>query len=384
MYLPTEVWSSILLNFDREEDCQKLYDALPTLIKIEIKDIYQTHLENTKVRLVCGFLNNCILHTISKTITFGEEDESIKFVRFVNNMNTIVGIRDCIVTVNRNNKIIFYDGGTCEYIESISPRFAFNINNIEFHPNRNIMFTKSRHEIKMWSPSEGRWLCSGNRCNIISIKDSPVIFLIHPTKPYLFIVKYESKLISPYPTPEFQKEILEIYLWKYNFLESNVIEKINFRYRQNSHYLPAKLSPCGNFIETILSYGNTMLGGLFLHRTSIDGSTVCYPRNVPKINLFSFRINDYCWKDDMIYYSRLGAIIKKDIKSEIENILYLSYENIERIFIKNNFIIFLEKDIFKKLYLDKIDENNNIDLKVEIILDIKYYDEITVNDYLLI
>ena len=386
MDLPAEIWTNILLNVDREEDCQKLYDALPKYIQKEIEDKYKTHLENTSIKLICKCSNKCFLYTLSKVNIF-VEDESIKYVTYLKNVDTILGKRNCIAVLIGNRDIIFYDSVTCNYIQSFKIRLLqTSVEIIEFHPNGKIIFIKGYSTYCIYKLKElqkNKIFIPWSRKNITSTSMYPVKLLLHPNREYLFIIKYGQAYINRNRSDQ-GYEVLEIYLWKYTYEERYNLEIINFRYRENSHYFPIKISPCGNFIETILSYDNTMLGGLFLHRTSIDGSTVCYPRNVPKINLFSFRINDYFWKDDIIYYCRLGAIIKKDIKSEIENILYLSYENIERIFLKNNFIIFLEKDIFKKLYLDKIDENNNIDLKVETIIDIKDYDEITVNDYLLI
>jgi hypothetical protein len=43
MELPTEIWSCILQKTRTMKSCNKLYTAIPSQLKAELKEIYETH-----------------------------------------------------------------------------------------------------------------------------------------------------------------------------------------------------------------------------------------------------------------------------------------------------------------------------------------------------
>ena len=154
MELPTELWSSILQKTRSIQSCNKLYTALPKQTRAELKDTYESHKEKLNVKIFCGFQNRlsvCFTCNIDNP-EFDFQLEDIFAVRYIQDWNTHIGKKDCIVAATKTGLVMFWDALTMEYTQGLE--IGSNICEIEFHPTKSLMLTVGQYwigrELKIW------------------------------------------------------------------------------------------------------------------------------------------------------------------------------------------------------------------------------------------
>ena len=78
--------------------------------------------------------------------------DDIFAVRYIQDWNTHIGKRDCIVAATKTGLVMFWDALTKEYIQGLE--IGSNICEIEFHPTKSLMLTVGKYwigcELKIW------------------------------------------------------------------------------------------------------------------------------------------------------------------------------------------------------------------------------------------
>ena len=151
MELPTELWSSILQKTRSIKSCHKLYMALPMQTRVELKETYESHKEKLNVKIFCGFQNRLSACNNGNS-EFEFQLEDIFAVRYIQDWNTPIGKKDCIIAATKTGLVLFLDALTKEYIQGLE--IGSNICEIEFHPTKSLMLTVGQYwigrELKIW------------------------------------------------------------------------------------------------------------------------------------------------------------------------------------------------------------------------------------------
>ena len=118
MELPTDLWSSILQKTRTIRNCDKLYSALPSQTRAELKEAYDSHKETIDMMIVFAFQNRLSLYNsdyLKKEILI----QNIMAVRIVQNWDTSAGKRNCVVSVTKSGVVMFWDATTMDCIKSV-------------------------------------------------------------------------------------------------------------------------------------------------------------------------------------------------------------------------------------------------------------------------
>lgn len=344
MELPVELWSNILLKTQTSNNCRKLFEALPRHIQEELRKIYEKHQEVISDNIICGirftyspkkYIHSCLLFVNNQITEF--IDTRILFLKFRPNY-------DEFVTVSESGNIRFWSTKINKVLFRIQEQQFIGNCNFEFHPNGNMIVTIIGSNIHIMKYETNRFNTC-HRSRLVFGGDDPNVVFFHPTSTDLYIARGHPDT----------NEIIELYNLRIDIPNRIFfLNKIQLRFSIANANFPIKISPDGIFIENIMnfnSHGCPNYGGIFLHRTTILNATTEYPKKVPKINLFTDHINDFFWKDEILYYCN-NVIVEKNIETENEITLYRSSEQIRKMFYKKDGILFVEKNEFKRFDLE--------------------------------
>jgi len=343
MELPIDLWSNILQKTTCLETCNNLYKALPNNIKIELKNIYDLHKKSLTLKIIIGFHNKLSFYynsCLKKEILFID----VIAIKSVKNWNTPIGKKDCIVLILKSGDIIFFDAITFDYINMI--KLEQPIIEIEFHPNKPIMLTV---HIDFWISVMIIHRFSEDGSMNSYIIDVPEFgkkiyyFNQFTSEIFIFIAKY---LYNP-----FHRKLYKLYIFNYDTNLMLYYEQINNFLIQNNYYMPINFYEDGSF--ECYKYQN---GNYFCKFTisnyeikEIETQIICHNKEIEtNLVIWNFmRINS-----DMYFYTnRIGnGYIYKQTGDDYK-IIYQTTNNISRFFIKNGYIVFIEKPQVKYINL---------------------------------
>jgi hypothetical protein len=184
MELPTDIWIKILQKTSSVKECKKLYHSLSTNIKKEMEQIYKQHKQKLTINLVLSIgdeLKHYKNDKFKQSYYVKERlGDCVIYVKYVKNLITKLGIKNCIVSANRRGLIQFWNAESYEYIDEVN--LLSDIQCLEFHPNQSLMVTLST-DLKIWNCTE-----TGIHCiRIQSIGYDKKIIHFHPILPELYI-----------------------------------------------------------------------------------------------------------------------------------------------------------------------------------------------------
>ena len=326
MELPTELWSSILLKTRSIKSCNKLYMALPQQTRAELKDTYESHKEKLNVKIFCGFQNRLSIFN-NEISEFEFQLEDIFMVRYIQNWDTHIGKKDCIIAATKNGLVMFWDAHTMEYIQGLE--IGSNICDIEFHPKKSILLTVGQkwigRELKIWK-FDKYW--SNIRFSIEVIGDDKKYYYFHPTELNVYIFSLYNSKIS------------KMYFCNYSIQFPSIMNRIERFIYFDNYYAPLKINEDGSF-ECI----------------KYDGSTNYFC----KFRVFNFEIEEIILQPvcdtslNILNFLRIGADIYFHANSsdcqtiykqtgDDYKIIYKTTNIILRMFFKNRFLVFMENE----------------------------------------
>jgi hypothetical protein len=362
MDLPCEIWEKIIVQIKDVKQCIKLFKSFPKITQEYIREVFDNHIESIQMKILYSFENCLFLAIENKRIIILMDDDLYNDIEYVRIMNT-----GCFVSIDKKGKIIFWDSKKHKYIDCIE--IESKLENIVFHP------TESRMVVSLIRENLGLEFQSillkkdGIEFNQTLIAYEPY-FLIeivyHPTLPYVLLIRHKNY------------QIYSIYLWKYNEttgggeLEYSPFERVELPFIMSSG-----IDYYDNFIYmynlpfTILENGDFECLGkgisyYYILKMGISNNKFYQKENERIYYNGRQQVFDYVRVNHKIIYLVDGyKIIEQDgTKSKI------IYENnqqpISQLTYKDNYIIFLENIVFKK-----IDINNFGMYNVEEIINIQ-------------
>jgi hypothetical protein len=340
MELPTELWSSILQKTRTIQSCNKLYTALPKQTRAELKDIYESHKERLNVKIFCGFQNKLLVCSScnNEISEFEFQLEDIFAVRYIQNWDTPIGKKDCIIAATKNGLIMFWDALTMEYIQGLE--IGSNICEIEFHPTKSLMLTIGAYwigrELKIWK-FDKYW--SIIRIDIEVLGDDKKFYYFHPTDPDVYIFS------------SYYSKISKIYFCNYDMQFPSLMGRIESYIYLDNYYTPLKINDNSSF-ECIKNDG--FMNYFCKFRISnfeieeIQLQPICEA---------SSAILDFLRIGNDIYFhinnSEYQTIYKQT--GDSYKIIYKTTEKISKIMKKNNLLIFFENEQCKCIDLESLE-----------------------------
>ena len=341
MELPTELWSSILQKTRTIQSCNKLYTALPKETRAELKETYESHKERLNVKIFCGFQNKlsvCLTCNIDNP-EFEFQLDNIFAVRYIQDWNTYIGKKDCIVAATKTGLVMFWDALTMEYIQGLE--IGSNICEIEFHPTKSLMLTVGKYwigrELKIWK-FDKYW--SIIRIDIEVLGDDKKYYYFHPTDPDVYIFS------------SYYSKISKIYFCNYDIQFPSIMGRIeSYIYLNDNYYEPLKINKDGTF-ECI--------------KKDDSADYFCKFRNsnfeIEEIQLqpvceVSLIISDFLRIGENIYFHASSSdcqTIYKQTGDEYK-IIYKTTNKISRMFNKNGFLVFMENEECKYIDLESLE-----------------------------
>jgi hypothetical protein len=334
MELPLELWEKILLSINCVKSCENLYNALPKSIQDRFAYLYMNHIKLINTKIICC-VNNVSGLFIENSLYIKLEinKNDIIFVRHAKNLNTRFGKIDCIVSATKNGIIMFWNSDNYQYIDEIN--IDEEIHFLEFHSKKSKMVVgiiRDNIELELQSMIFTEFGIIFNE--IIIDYDNieySVKLLYDPILPHIYIIRYNKS-----------SQIVSIYIWKYKEIYSE-FERVEFPTIVN---LPLNIFENGDF-ECL---------GKGLHNYSIVKLEIRNNRFYVKeeeILLYQCKkVSDYLRINNRIYYIIDDCNIIEQYR-KITKIIYSSNGNLlSKINVKNNFIIFVEENLFKKIDLD--------------------------------
>ena len=354
MELPPEIWEKIIVQIKDPKQCIKLFQSFPKNTKNYIRDAYNNHMESIQMKILYA-IHNCIFLAIEdKSEIILMDDYDYNEIQYVRSMKG--GI---FVSVDEKGEIIFWDEKTYKYIDSIE--IENNIQNIEFHPNESRLVVSFIHEnigIEFQSILLKNNQIEYNQTILAFETDFLIEIIFHPTSPYVLFIRHKNY------------QIYSVYLWKYNEkssideFEYSPFERVEFPFVMNFgveymdnfiyiYYLPFRILDNGDFecLGKGVCYYYILKMGMANYKF--------YQKENEKILYYGRRqILDYIRiKHKIIYLVDGFKIIEQDGANT--RIIYQNNEQpISQLTYKNNYIIFLEKQVFKKINIDKLDDEN--------------------------
>jgi hypothetical protein len=337
MELPTELWVSILQKTRSIQSCNKLYTALPLQTRKELKEIYESHKEKLNITILFAFQNKLALFN-NEISEFEFQLEDIFAVRYIQNWDTSIGKKDCIIAATKTGLVIFWDSHTMEYIQGIE--VGCNMCDIEFHPKKSIMLTVGEkwtgREIKIWKYDK-YWQII--RIKIEVLGDDKKLYYFHQTEPQVYIFSsYNSK-------------ILRMYVCNYDIQFPSIMGRIDSFIYFNDYYKPLKINNDGSF-ECIKYAGATNYFCKFrildFDIEEIQLQPVCFA-NPTILDFLRIGMDIYFHTNN----SECQTIYKQT--GDDYKIIYKTTEKISKIINKNNFLVFIEKDKCKYIDLDNLE-----------------------------
>ena len=338
MELPTELWSSILQKTRTIQSCCKLYMALPAQTRAELKDTYESHKERLNVKIFCGFQNR--LSVLNNEISeFEFQLDEIFVVRYIQNWDTPIGKKDCIIAATKTGLIMFWDALTKEYIQGLE--IGSNICEIEFHPMKSIMLTVGQYwigrELKIWK-FDKYW--SIIRIDIEVLGDDKKFYYFHPIDPNVYIFSSSGS-----------RKISKMYFCNYDIRFPSIMGRIESYIYLDNYYTPIKINEDGSF-ECIKYEGSTN----YFCKFRISNFEIEEIQLQPVCEV-SPSISDFLRIGEDIYFHANSSDCQTIYKqtSDKYKIIYRTTNKISRIFYKNRFLVFFENEECKCVDLESLE-----------------------------
>ncbi len=361
MELPIEIWSNIIQKIQSLKECKKLYSSFTISMKQELKKIYKEHKKKLSINILIGVNDKLVNFNNDKfkiVITPNNRlNHHIKYVKYVKNLNTKIGIKDCIVSATQKGIIILWNAHTYEYIDEIN--ILSDIKLLIFHPNKAIMATLS-NELKIWKYTE-----TGNIECIRSQNvgfDTKIIYF-HPilSELYIFTVSNCNTIDKHINVNNWASKIYNLYIYNYDKDIIIFTDTIYSYFCSYNLYTPLKMNDQGNF-ECIKYFNNKNyiitlnIHDYVLKEMKCDeifrtDSSINYLiiRNYIRIKNCIVYITNPSTSENNVY------IYKQNIDKSV-SIMYKTTTNvIFEIFYKNNLLIFIENNECKIINVDNLE-----------------------------
>lgn len=341
MELPLEMWEKILLSINCVKSCENLYNALPKSIQDRLVYLYMNHIKLINTKIICCVQNvSGLFIENSLCIKLEINNNEIIFVRYAKNLNTRFGKIDCIISASKNGTIMFWNSDNYQYIDRIN--IGAEIHLLEFHSKKSSMvigIIKDNIKLELKSMIFTEF---GIKFNEIMIDydniEYSVKLLYNPILQDIYIIHYNNL-----------SQIVSISIWKYeeNSSEYEWIElSMSINLNIYSYNLPLNIFENGD-IECLCRG----LNNYSIIKLEIKNNTF-YIKEEEILLYQCEKVIDYLRSNNRIYYIIDGHNIVEQY-GKITKIIYSSNGNLlSKINIKNNFIIFVEENLFKKIDLD--------------------------------
>jgi hypothetical protein len=349
MDLPYEIWEKIIIQIKDVKQCTKLFKSFPKKLKEYILTTYNSHIESIQIKILYSFENFLFLAIENNVIIIFIDDDVFNDIQFVKVMN------GCFVSVDKKGKIILWESKNYKYIDCIETETE--IQNIEFHP------TESRFVFSLIKENLGLEFQSihlkkdgidFNQTLLAHESDFLVEIVFHPTLPYVLLIRHKTY------------QIYSVYLWKYNKnsesdefdysdyerIELPFIMNFNIEYLENFiyiYYLPFKILENGDF--ECLGKG---INCYYILKMGISNNRFYMKENEKILYYDGHQVFDYVRVNNKIIYLVDGyKIIEQD--GENTTIIYANNQQpISQLTYKNNYIIFLENLVFKRIDINNL------------------------------
>jgi hypothetical protein len=341
MELPTELWSSILQKTRSIQSCRKLYTALPKQTRVELKDTYESHKEKLNVKIFFGFqnrLSTCFTCNIDNP-EFEFQLDNIFAVQYIQDWDTPIGKKDCIIAATKTGLVMFWDALTMEYIQGLE--IGTNICEIQFHPTKSLMLTVGQYwigrELKIWK-FDKYW--SIIRIDIESLGDYKKLYYFHPTQSDVYIFSsYNSK-------------ISKMYVCNYDIQFPSIMNRPQiFLYLNDNYYEPLKINEDWTF-ECIKKVGDVN----YFCKFRVSNFEIEEIQLQPVCEAIS-SISDFLRiKEDIYFHTNSSECqtIYKQTGNNCKNI-YQTTNKISKILNKKNLLIFFENEECKCVDLESLE-----------------------------
>ena len=345
MELPYEIWEKIIIQIKDIKECNKLFKSFPKVIQEYIKKAFDKHIESIKIKILYCFQNCLFLLIENKNIIIMIDDDIYNDIEYVKYMNS-----GCMVSVDKKGKIIFWDVKTRKYIDCIE--IDKKIENIEFHP------TESRMIVSLIRENLGlEFQCLLLKKDGIDFSQTLLAYepnflveiVYHPSLPYVLLIRYKNY------------QIFSVYLWNYNEInntdefEYSSFERIEFPFIMNSsieyfdnfiymYYLPFRILENGDF--ECLGKG---ISNYYILKMGISNNKFYQKENKKILYSGHRQVFDYLRINQKIIYLVDGYKIFLQDGENTKVIYENNQQPISQLTYKDNYIIFLENVVFKKI-----------------------------------
>lgn len=260
-------------------------------------------------------------------------------VRYIQNWDTPIGKKDCIIAATKTGLIMFWDALTKEYIQGLE--IGSNICEIEFHPAKSIMLTVGQYwigrELKIWK-FDKYW--SIIRIDIESLGDYKKLYYFHPTDPDVYIFS------SPY-----SRKISKMYVCDYDIRFPSILNRPQSFLYLNDYYEPLKINEDWTF-ECIKKVGDVN----YFCKFKISDFEIAEIQLQPVCEAIS-SILDFLRIGTDIYFHTNSSDCQTICK-QISNgykIIHQTASKISKILNKKNLLIFFENEECKCIDLESLE-----------------------------
>jgi hypothetical protein len=311
--------------------------ALPMQTRTELKETYESHKEKLDVKIFCGFQNR--LSVLNNEISEFEFQLEDIFAVHIQDWNTHIGKKDCIIAATKTGLVLFWDARIMEYIQGLE--IGSNICEIEFHPTKSLMLTVGQYwigrELKIWK-FDKYWSIA--RISIEILGDDKKFYYFHPTEPNVYIFSSSDS-----------RKISKMYFCNYDIQFPSIMGRIESYIYFDNYYTPLKINEDGSF-ECIKYAGYTNYFCKF--RVSNFEIEEIQLQPIHEENLI---ISDFLRIGADIYFHTDGSdyqTICKQTGDEYK-IIYRTTNKISKILNKKNLLIFFENDECKCVDLESFE-----------------------------
>jgi len=362
MELSVDLWSIILQKTKIAKQCKKLYDALPKVIKQELKEIYEEHKKKISINILCGIDYKMILFTDgiidSNFYQDYDFDTDIKFVRYVKDwyiINEKGDKIDCFISVSKKNTIMFWNAITHTYVNKIE--IDSDIKEIEFHPTKPIMIVAC-DDLQVYIFDNNGY---AKKCSMANIGNKKKFYFFHHTLPQIYIFSLSSV------TTGCNGKLYSFIICDYETDFVNITDIIQTYFNHNFYKTPLKMNSDGSF-ECVKFTGAANYFCQF-----IITETDLVETNLQKIeenseSVASVIIKDFIRIGKYVYFHTNNSTFDEEILQKYiqkfyrqsgnkSKIIYNTTNKLSKIIYKNNYLIFVDDAEFKILDL----ETNKID-----------------------
>jgi hypothetical protein len=354
MDLPCEVWEKIIVQVKNVNECIKLFNSFPKIIQEYIRETFETHMESIKTKILYSIENSLFLAIENKQVIVFMDNNLYNDIQYVKYMNG-----GCFVSVDKKGKIIFWDEKTRKYIDCIE--IESELQNIEFHPTESRMIVSLIREnlgLEFQSIYLKKDGINFNQTLLPYELDFLIEIVYHPTLPYILLIRYKNY------------QIYSIYLWKYNevnstnYLEYSAFERLEFPFIMNfsmgyidnfiyMYNLPFRILENGDFecLGKGISY-------YYILHMGMKNNKFYQKENEKLLYSGQQQVFDYIRINQKIIYLVNGYKIIEQDGANTRIIYENDKQPISQLIYKNNYIIFLENHIFKKIDINNFGINN--------------------------